>query len=187
MSTTRIVYGNPTRYFLDGVEVGEREYRIRSASPRLEEMLACQQPPMVRSDSTFLRGHANGRQFETTPHLGDAYAAEARAAGVNVNGKVYLSSLAAFPGDPRAWVSDRGDVQRVCEERGWSCEGAVTVKPRSSLNGPPQGPAVADDLVDRAVAEAVARDPGLAEKDPGEVRHDATQAIAPAWAKGGGG
>lgn len=48
---------------------------------------------------------------------GNELASELRAQGGSTTGKVYLSSLAEYPGDPRAWVSGKDDVKRVCKER----------------------------------------------------------------------
>src|SRR5271154_7062156 len=90
-------------------------------SPVLAEMFALGQPPMSNTDREFLAGTENGRQFEGQEEVGDYYRQEATKAGVNTTGKVYKNGLARFPGDPEAWVSGRGDVQRVIEERGWNC------------------------------------------------------------------
>lgn len=149
---------------------------------RLRDMLESGRPPRGISDCTFLRGHANGSQFESQPEIGDIYAAAARAGGQVTKGKVYLSSLAEYPGDPRAWVESRDDVRKLCEERNYSCEGTVNVRMRNDLP-PAESPPVADDLVDAAVARAVAADPGLREKDAGEVRHAVKEAITPHWKK----
>ena len=122
--------------------------RRRGESHNLAEMLALQAVPHLVTDSAFLAGHANGSQFEKTPYLGDAYRRRALASGQDVKGKVYLSGLAEYPGDPRAWVSGRGDVQKLCEERGWGCRGSVNVKRDASAE---PGPAVdvADDILER--------------------------------------
>jgi hypothetical protein len=119
----------------------------RAGTPHaLALLFALGSPPMSSTDREFLEGRENGRQFEKTPGLGDYYAGVARARGVDPKGKVYLSGLAAYPGDPRAWVSGRGDAQRVCEDRGWSCRGSVNVKGRRAP--PPEGKyRVADDIV----------------------------------------
>lgn len=98
-------------------------------TPKLADMLASQQPPGGMTDSTFLEGHCNGNQFEKRPEFGDHYKKIAEQAGVSVKGKVYKGGLARFPGDPEAWVGGRADVERVCRQRGWGCEGAVSVAP----------------------------------------------------------
>jgi hypothetical protein len=105
--------------------------RLKGSSQSLAEMFALQAAPLPKTDSTFLSGFgANGAQFQGGPmaeEQGNHYKRVAEAGGQNVTGKVYLASLAKYPGDPRAWISDRGDVRRVVEERGWTCEGDVQV------------------------------------------------------------
>jgi hypothetical protein len=132
-------------------------------------MLVSQSPPMSDTDREFLEGHVNGSQFAKTPHMGDFYQAEAQAAGVSTTGKVYKASLAEYPGDPRAWIGSREDAKKLVEERGWNAEGAVTV--RSPKEGAPPPIDLAPDLVEDLAQDALAKDPSLAEKDPGELRH----------------
>ena len=108
---------------------------------------------MGGTDAAFLEGHVNGNQFENEPIIGDAYKAEATAKGVDITGKVYLSQLATYPGDPEAWVSGRGDVQRVCEQRGWGCKGSVEVKAQELAAPPPAAPRMAPALVNAKVFE----------------------------------
>ena len=123
-------------------------------------------PPAAMTDAVFLENTANGRQFQDQPKIGDLYKKAATAAGVSTVGKVYKASLAQFPMDPRAWVSGRADVQRICEENGWGCSGAVTVKRRQFDLAPVD---LAESLVeDEAVRIAEARgalaDEGLKEQ-----------------------
>lgn len=115
----------------------ERDYADRYAdcirdgcSPSLADMLSSATPPGCVTDSTFLAGHCCGNQFEKTPEVGDRLREIAESQGQMTKGKVYLGSLARYPGDPKAWVDGRGDVKRVCEERGWGCEGDVKVAPK---------------------------------------------------------
>ena len=96
-------------------------------APKLAEMLAARQPPGAVTDATFLAGHCNGNQFEDSPKRAEAMQYLAQRHGVDTKGKVYLGQLAAYPGDPQAWVTGRGAVERVCRQRGWGCEGAVNV------------------------------------------------------------
>jgi hypothetical protein len=130
------------------------EMRTRGLSHNLAEMFALRMAPTLVTDSTFLAGHCNGNQFEKTPGVGDRYRKEAEAAGVDVTGKVYLSQLAEYPGDPRAWVSGRGDVRRVCEERGWGCAGDVSVKKPTDM-APEPSVRLADDIVESLAADMV--------------------------------
>lgn len=119
------------------LESFERRYADRYAeciadgcSPSLADMLASASPPGCVTDATFLAGHCNGSQFSKTPGLGNRLREIAESQGQSTSGKVYLGSLAKYPGDPEAWVDGRGDVKRVCEKRGWGCDGAVRVAPR---------------------------------------------------------
>ncbi len=136
----------------------------------------------LMTDKVFLGGlSTNGDQFETAPEQGDYYRAVAEAKGQSVKGKVYLSSLAEYPGDPKAWVDGRGDVRRVLEDRGWNSRGAVNVK--SQAREAPERIDVAEDIVDRQVALEVAADPGLSDMDPGELRHEVKEKLVPHWRK----
>jgi hypothetical protein len=135
------------------------EARRNGTSHSLAEMFALGAAPTVQTDATFMRGTANGRQFQgNAEKFGDAYAKIARKRGQNVTGKKYLSGLARFPGDPEAWVDGRGDVQRVLEKRGWESEGSVNVKSRC-----PEAPRptidVADDILNEEVQRIVESSP----------------------------
>lgn len=120
----------------------------KGVSPKLAEMLALQQPPGIRTDTTFLSGRGlNQQQAKGHPEIWEMYRKAALAAGVNPAGKVYLPSLASRRGDPEAWVSGRGDVLRVCRNRGWSVEGAVSyAAPETEIEEKPYR--LADDIVE---------------------------------------
>ncbi len=128
------------RRVINGTEVSAEEFAAGGAE-RLAAMFAAGAPPMSNTDREFMEGRCNGNQFEKNPQIGDKLAQDAKAAGVSTKGKVYLSGLAAYPGDPRAWVGGRGDVQALCEERNWTASGSVTVKgdrsrPESNVKPP---------------------------------------------------
>jgi hypothetical protein len=121
--------------------------RLDGQSHALAEMLALQSPPMSNTDREFLEGKGGCYdQFHDNELLGAFYRQSAAEAGVDTTGKVYLSGLARRPGDPEAWVSGRGDVQRVLEARGWGADGAVKVKARGA-DAPPPKKKIADDIV----------------------------------------
>lgn len=104
------------------------------------------------TDDVFLAGRRNNAQFVDHPKLGHFYKGVAEGEGLDTTGRTYISGLAAYPGDPRAWVSGRGDAKRLLEERGWSSEGAVNVKAREPLN-PPADVAVDPRLIDSEAAQ----------------------------------
>jgi hypothetical protein len=130
---------------------------------RLAEMLETGQTPFLMTDSTFLAGQCNGSQFDGHEQVGDILKKAAEEVGVNVKGKVYKSGLARFPSDPEAWISGRGDAQRVFEKNlaplGYRAEGAIKGSARQPDKEPPPPPALADDLVIRYMQQEIAQNP----------------------------
>lgn len=155
--------------------------RREGQSHSLAEMFAFQQPPMSDTDREFLEGQ--GGCYDQFPGemaaVGDFYRKKAEAAGVNITGKVYKSSLANEPGDVRAWVSSKDDVKRICEERGMGCTGAVNVPLRTDVKPKAKIP-IADDLVAEAVEARIDENPDLAHKK--DLWEETREAIKPAWA-----
>lgn len=154
-------------------------HRLDGDEHKWADMMAHQTPPGALTDREFLEGHCNGNQFEGHEAIGDAYKAMAEAEGVDTTGAVYINGLASFAGDPRAWVRGRGDVLKLCAERGYNAEGAVSYRSESRDAAPEE--AVADDIVEQRVLSKLEKDPGLALRDPGEVFHEAKQEIQPHW------
>lgn len=70
------------------------------------------------TNRAYTRGYVNGNQFDYDEETGDDYRNMAKRAGVSITGKVYRHSLAQFPGDPEAWVSDSDDARAVMKRRG---------------------------------------------------------------------
>jgi hypothetical protein len=157
--------------------------RVKGEGHRLAEMLALGSAPALLTDAVFLEGlSCNGSQFEGQEVVGDFYKREAALAGVSVKGKVYLSSLALYPGDPRAWVSGRGDVERVCRERGFTASGAVNVQ--GGITGtPPEDVDVAPDIIEQRALDRLEVDPSLAFRPRDEVLHETKEMLRPHWAK----
>lgn len=145
----------------------------------LAEMFALGQPPMSNSDREFLEATENGRQFQGNEFAGNFYRQEAAKAGVNTTGKVYKAGLAAFPGDPEAWVSGRGDVQRLVEKRGWECSGSVNVRMREKPPAPEID--VADDILEAEVEKI--EDLAGPVADRGELKEKVRQKRKPHWSK----
>ncbi len=156
-------------------------------TPKLAESLAFREGPALRTDVTLLQGHSNGNQFEKTPQIGNWYRHMARKAGVSTQGKVYLSSLANFPGDPRAWVSDRHDVQQLVKERGWKVNGAVNQNSQPQEEPKDHRPAggVAPDIIENELTRAIEQNPEIAPtpKEKADLREKIRQKRKPHWAK----
>ncbi len=148
-------------------------------SEKLAEMLALGSPPMSNTDREFLAGRGGCYdQFAGNEAMGNYYKRVAESQGQNTTGKVYLSGLAEYPGDPRAWVTGRGDVQRLCEEKGWGCEGSVKMPVRRVAEV--TGGGLASDLVDEEVQARLAENP---EQRALDVREKVIEERAPYWAK----
>lgn len=143
--------------------------RRSGQSHAIAELLACRQAPGAVTDREFLAGHCNGSQFAADPAAGNQAKKIAESQGMNTTGKVYLSGLARYYGDPKAWVSGRGDVQKVCEERGWQCDGMVKVKPRQT-DQEPEKVAIGEDIVNEAAAKALRDEPDLRKKPVREIK-----------------
>ena len=104
------------------------------------------------TDTTFMANRGDGVQCGNAAKK-QAYAA-ARTAGVSPDGKTYCPGLAQKRHDPEAWIGSKADVKRVCESRGYDCEGSVNVKHRAT-DIVPDPYRVADDLVERQVEKTI--------------------------------
>lgn len=131
-----------------------REYKAYFTDDRnlckICDMLQSGCTPSIKTEATF-QAKAGGKlgieQFH--PRLRQHYLNAANEAGVTTDGKVYEPRVAAYPGDPEAWVSGPDDVKRIVEERGWSMDGDISVKGREVA--PVKGPVIADELVEDLV------------------------------------
>lgn len=111
----------------------------------------------IRTEATFQAGiKLGGAQFG--PATRDFYLNAAREAGVSPDGKVYDHRIAAFPGDPQAWVGSSDDVRRVLEERNWGCDGDLKVKCEPVPTAPDKP--LADHLVEELVEDRLAAEYG---------------------------
>lgn len=110
----------------------------------VDRMLVSGQGPFLNTDATFMEG------TELT------------------GGKKHLRQLARFRGDPRATVSSRGEVQRICEQDRKICEGMVNVKIEEPE--PPKRIAIAEDIVDRETAKMLKGTRGVPAKKKAELR-----------------
>lgn len=135
-------------------------------TPRLADMLASRSFPGTRgTDRSFMQNRKlDGSQFEGIPLVGEHHLAKARAAGVSTTGKYYSGPLARFPGDPTAWVDSLHDVKKICESRGWECDGAIKVDSPKYAGEEPGPYRVADDIVDSHVSDVLAERPELIPK-----------------------
>lgn len=122
---------------------------LAGTSPRLAAMLVTQQTPVIHTNDTFgARWKRGGDQFADLPvtHQQE-YVRHAKAAGVTVHGRQYMSGLAEYPGDPRAWVGSKDEAIAVLKDRGWGCD-RLGVKAKVS-DGPAKESPLGEDIVRR--------------------------------------
>jgi hypothetical protein len=91
---------------------------------------------------------------------------EARAAGINPNGKVYMGGLADGRAhrDPMAWVDSTADILKVAKARNLTVEGAVTYQGQAV---PPVRKVLNERIVQEELPRYRKRHPG---KKDGELR-----------------
>lgn len=155
------------KYVLNGVEVTREEWL--EGAPGITPG----HPPAIQSDTTFMAG----RWESQTQHH-----AALEKAGYTTQGKVYLSGLARFPGDPRALVDGRGDVRKICEQEGWGCDGSVKVKGQQAA--PTEEVDVAEDIVQEHVADEVEKAGGrMKPTEVADVREKVKSRLRPHWKK----
>lgn len=116
------------------------------------DMLQSGRTPSIKTEATF-QAKAGGRLGVAAMHpaMRGHYLKAAAEAGVSTEGKVYDGRLAAFPGDPQAWISGPDEAKSLVESRGWSMDGDISVKGREVA--PTKGPVIADDLIEDLVED----------------------------------
>lgn len=125
-------------------------------SPRFAEMIALGVAPAVRgSDRGFMEGQMNNEQLDDMPKIqAQKMAAAAKAAGINISGKRYISGLADRKlkwRDPEAWVGGIDDMKRVAAKRRLHLTGAVEYTPHEAP--PPQRILLGEDIIKRRMVE----------------------------------
>ena len=121
---------------------GNHEYALRIATQSIGV------PSPLYTNDQFWRGNRDdgfgndnrSRQFAKR---------KAEAAGVSTAGKRFCQELCPVGESfsPSAWVSDRDDVKKVCEQHGFGLHGNGMNLPDPEIDTTPQAPYVADDLV----------------------------------------
>lgn len=84
----------------------------------------------------------------------DAMVREAKAAGINISGKFYMSGLAdkRGPRDPAAWVDSAADIRSVARARNLTVRGIV------EHQGEPMPPPKAKPLSEKLTREMMAKE-----------------------------
>jgi hypothetical protein len=146
-----------------------QQMRLDGQSHKMAEMLATRSFPGVKTDAIFNEG-----KFSSDSGLVGAeqtwLRAQAERAGVSTNGKWYCRGLASFPGDPTAWVGDRGDVLRIAREKNMTVHGYVEHKGHEV--DPGDDIEVAPDLIENEVQDILESHPGANADDVRERVHE---------------
>jgi len=148
--------------------------RANGESHNMAKMFAERRAPGVVTDTTFMAGRRD--EFNGNNVLRRIYMERARAAGVNPTGKVYSGGLARFPGDPKAWINDRSDVERIARDRGVRVEGSINCDylPEDMTDPFNEPYRVADELVEDEI-DRIETESG--EPVTGAKREDAREKI----------
>jgi hypothetical protein len=156
--------------------------RMKGMAHRLAELLACQSCPAIMTDSVFKAGMQTvGDDLNTGDgiYMRNVIAA-AKAKGFTPSPtSTYFANLARYPGDREAFVpatEGRGYIKKLCEKRGWACDGAVKSKARQPDSDPLSGgKKLGNDIVNARMREMAAKDPDRVRKNRAEIRESIIQ------------
>lgn len=161
----------------------EGEERGRNAD-RWATMLCLNAPPGIQTTDSFWAGRQPWHQV-----FGEEYAnnvkAKLRNKGINLKaGDEYMPELARFQGDPEAVVpygGGRSYIKKLCETRGWACEGAVNVSHREPEEDPlaNENCPMAPDLIRRKGINMLKKDPSLNKLDRREMKAAVLERFGP--------
>lgn len=136
------------------------------------EICKTRQFPGLKTDTRFAIGKVQSGHPFSGPGV-ERWEARAKtaaaAAGVDTTGKYFFPSAAESPTDPNAWIEpSRAAIRKHCEDRGWGCEGAVSVKRTDCHVAESNEPyEVADDIV-KSEVEKVVTEAGHTDLTPSE-------------------
>jgi hypothetical protein len=150
----------------------------KNSGDRWATMLCLQAPPGINTSDTFWAGRKSWVDV-----FGEGYANRVKAGlakkGINLlPGQEYMPELVR-PGygphnpDPQAVVpfgGARSYIKRLCDSRGWSAEGAVTVKGREPESDPHTPGELGDDIVRQKAVQMIEKDPSLKKLTRRDIR-----------------
>lgn len=134
-------------------------------TPRFAEMCALQAAPAVHgTDDSWMHGRRDGNWMDGLPKRQAQWMVrEAKAAGIDITGKYYMSGLADKRGhlDGEAWVGSRADVLRVAKKRKLELKGQINYTPPEGVAPPQRRNAMNPKLVRQMARKEMAAEPGL--------------------------
>ena len=149
--------------------------RMNGQSHNLAEMVCLQKGPGLDTDDIFFSGQGTlDQQFGSEKHI-NRHVATAKKHGYKPSpNDVYYPGLARFQGDPEAFVSrsqGRSYIKKLCEKRGWACEGGVKVEHRQPLSDPlDKSIPLGEDIIRDRAAVMMAENPELKTMDRQKLR-----------------
>lgn len=148
---------------------------------RFAEMCALMQAPGTKGmDRTLMEGRYNQQWLNEMPkHQAERIVREAKAAGINISGKFYMSGLADKRGhcDPAAWIDSTGDISKVAAERNLTVSGIVNRQGRAVQQKSKQ---LSPELEKKFVREEMRANPKLSRNEAKEV---VREKYVPRWKK----
>lgn len=93
--------------------------------------------------------------------VGEHFRKLADEAGVVRHGKQYISQLADFPGDPDAYVDNRGDMVRVAKKKGKNIDDGLVKYKHESKTPPDLAGGLAADLAYNLARKIRQENPGM--------------------------
>jgi len=160
----------------------DRKDKYKSEGDKWATMLCLQQPPGVRTTDTFWKGRKTWVDVFGEDYANDVKKGLARKGVSLTAGAEYMPELVR-PGmgfgrhnpDPEAVVpfgGARSYIKRLCEDRGWACNGAVETKHRQPETDPlaPENCPLAPDIIRKKARQMVKQDPSLRKLKKGELR-----------------
>ena len=165
----------PTARIISGKLVWDEpptENQIARDRERFAEMCRSHSAPVYKgSDRAFMEGRVLNHGFKGDPDwLVEMKLKQAKRAGIDVTGKVYIGGLADGRGGgcPDAWVSGADDVTAACQRRNLNATGCVNYQGHEV--DPGEDAELAPDIVEETVNKYVAVNPDLKRKDKRELR-----------------
>ncbi len=158
---------------------GAQYTKMREAgeSDKLAAMVSLRKGPVLSTDDTFFQGmQPLYEQFGSQKALDRNLAASKAQGFVPDKNAVYFPNLARRKGDPEAYVTraqGRAYIRKLLEKRGWSAEGAVSVKGREPETDPLDRKnciPLADDVIQRYAGKMLEKDPSLKRLSRKELR-----------------
>lgn len=153
-----------------------RDEKIKRAN--LEEMVRTGKTPRSITNDSFLGTRGTlASQFDGDPDVFKQVVANAQRAGYTPGANdVYLSQLADFPGDPKAFISrsrgGRGRVAEILNEKGVA-DISGSVKAKGRQDAPAPAVKLGTDLVEKNVNQMIKKNPELKRVDRRDLRAEA--------------